>query len=668
MVVSTALAFSVGNVDGVWDWIDGVGGGSPGTPETITDVIGVVGNWSAGPGGSDQTRLRNNTVCAGDPDGDSAFAEWTSTADTPTWGGLGSYTGCTSATSLFFSEYLYDEIKKGNNDYIGIEIYNGTGATVDLSAYSLRLYTTDSSFTTVALNNVNLVNGDVYVLVSDSAAGLVEEDQAFTDGDNYRTVVLYKEGVAAVEDGGAQCSRWATGPGNSPTAWSNYTPAIQTPPDSDENQVRYGRDAIWTGTSGKSQSCANTPFDQQSGFGFDGNNGPISPASNTPFYLGKFTHYNNQVYSTDDNGNNPNPFGYVDLSITVPLTCDNVNPPVPADPPIFTFTPRFTLDETSNTAGTCVYPGTSICPDKITVSQIGSALTFTCPDGPYTVNILGFTKTGLNGQACDQSYNVAAVSTEYITEEDQTNQACLWAEITAPRADIGVTKSCEPFATQTPYYQIIVGNAGPGSAVQPQLSDTLPTGVTYKSYTSQLTNNGVTTNQGSCTYSSGSRVLSCQLLTPLPAGSPVNSPWWTVKVYVTVGAGSIVNTVTASSITTDNNSANNTMTTSCEPTDATLDYFTATGAKQSIILDWETLTESNNAGFNLYRATSLKARRTKLNDSIIMSGNLGGDEGAEYQYIDEGLKANRIYYYWLEAVDLGGAVTQYGPVDAKATR
>ena len=44
----------------------------------------------------------------------------------------------------------------------------------------------------------------------------------------------------------------------------------------------------------------------------------------------------------------------------------------------------------------------------------------------------------------------------------------------------------------------------------------------------------------------------------------------------------------------------------------------------------------------------------------------GSPSGAIYEYPDTNLKANKTYYYWLEAVDIYGAATLHGPVIAKA--
>jgi hypothetical protein len=92
--------------------------------------------------------------------------------------------------------------------------------------------------------------------------------------------------------------------------------------------------------------------------------------------------------------------------------------------------------------------------------------------------------------------------------------------------------------------------------------------------------------------------------------------------------------------------------------------FTATGAETSITLNWETASEIDNTGFNLYRATAQDGERTQLNETLIPTQ---GPDGAPYEYIDDdpALNTQEIYYYWLEAVDVDGVTTLYGPVSAR---
>ena len=69
------------------------------------------------------------------------------------------------ATDLFISEYMEGS---SNNKYI--EIYNGTGATVDLSIYKVNLYGNGSATATQSLTLTGtLAHGEVYVIANSSA-------------------------------------------------------------------------------------------------------------------------------------------------------------------------------------------------------------------------------------------------------------------------------------------------------------------------------------------------------------------------------------------------------------------------------------------------------------------------------------------------------------------
>gem|GEM_PF-5576388 len=100
-----------------------------------------------------------------------------------------------------------------------------------------------------------------------------------------------------------------------------------------------------------------------------------------------------------------------------------------------------------------------------------------------------------------------------------------------------------------------------------------------------------------------------------------------------------------------------------EPPDAvTLASFTAKAGVGAVNLSWETGTEIDNAGFNLYRAAAEGGPYTKVNAALIAAQ---GDavSGASYSYLDQRLQAGT-YFYKLEDVDLSGVVTTHGPVSA----
>jgi len=73
--------------------------------------------------------------------------------------------GGSTATDIFFSEYI-----EGSSNNKAIEIYNGTGAAVDLSDYTVYLYSNGASTpgNTLELEGT-LDNGDVYVIANSSA-------------------------------------------------------------------------------------------------------------------------------------------------------------------------------------------------------------------------------------------------------------------------------------------------------------------------------------------------------------------------------------------------------------------------------------------------------------------------------------------------------------------
>ncbi|MGB9300185.1 MAG: hypothetical protein WCD51_06280, partial [Anaerolineae bacterium] len=94
--------------------------------------------------------------------------------------------------------------------------------------------------------------------------------------------------------------------------------------------------------------------------------------------------------------------------------------------------------------------------------------------------------------------------------------------------------------------------------------------------------------------------------------------------------------------------------------------FEATGREQFIELGWETASETDNLGFNLYRATSVDGSSTKINAELIPTQVPPGSPfGAVYNYEDATVEPGQVYYYWLEVVDIYGESELYGPVEAQ---
>jgi predicted extracellular nuclease len=143
---------------------------------TMVDVIGEIGFDPGIEWGTGETSTRDNTirrlpsVCQGDADGTDPFdpsLEWSGFPEN-TFDGLGVHTSdCAPAAGLFFSEY-----GEGSGYNKVLEIYNGTGAAVNLGAegYAVEIYFngSDSPGQTIPLEGT-LADGDVYVLVHPDA-------------------------------------------------------------------------------------------------------------------------------------------------------------------------------------------------------------------------------------------------------------------------------------------------------------------------------------------------------------------------------------------------------------------------------------------------------------------------------------------------------------------
>ena len=91
--------------------------------------------------------------------------------------------------------------------------------------------------------------------------------------------------------------------------------------------------------------------------------------------------------------------------------------------------------------------------------------------------------------------------------------------------------------------------------------------------------------------------------------------------------------------------------------------FTAQAGTDHVTLAWETGTEVDNAGFNLWRSEAADGPYTKHNDALIPAE---GDpvSGASYVYTDTEVVKGVTYYYQLEDVDIYGVSTFHGPVSA----
>jgi hypothetical protein len=100
------------------------------------------------------------------------------------------------------------------------------------------------------------------------------------------------------------------------------------------------------------------------------------------------------------------------------------------------------------------------------------------------------------------------------------------------------------------------------------------------------------------------------------------------------------------------------------PLAVTLASFTASPLRGSILLTWETATETDLLGFNLVRADNPEGERLLLNEDLIPCRMPGSLVGATYELEDHSTVPGVTYFYWLEAVDHYGESRFHGPVMA----
>jgi hypothetical protein len=99
------------------------------------------------------------------------------------------------------------------------------------------------------------------------------------------------------------------------------------------------------------------------------------------------------------------------------------------------------------------------------------------------------------------------------------------------------------------------------------------------------------------------------------------------------------------------------------PTAVNLSSFGAQANRGQVTLYWSTGSEFNNAGFNLYRSTSLSGLKVRVNPQLIAAQG-GEASGASYRTFD--VPGGGRFYYWLEDVDYTGQRTLHGPLEVLA--
>lgn len=104
---------------------------------------------------------------------------------------------------------------------------------------------------------------------------------------------------------------------------------------------------------------------------------------------------------------------------------------------------------------------------------------------------------------------------------------------------------------------------------------------------------------------------------------------------------------------------------SCPPTLITLASFTA-NYDNTLALEWQTASEIDNAGFNIWQSDTEDGQYVRINDKLIPAKG-SPIQGAADAYQPSGTVPGRTHHYKLEDVDLGGVSTFHGPISVTLT-
>ncbi|MDX1614212.1 MAG: hypothetical protein R3300_07865 [Candidatus Promineifilaceae bacterium] len=89
----------------------------------------------------------------------------------------------------------------------------------------------------------------------------------------------------------------------------------------------------------------------------------------------------------------------------------------------------------------------------------------------------------------------------------------------------------------------------------------------------------------------------------------------------------------------------------------------AIGRSAEIQLRWQTESELDTAGFNIYRSADQDGPFRQINERLVPSVT-GSAGGATYVYDDNNVEWGRSYYYRIEDIQLDGAAELHEPIRA----
>jgi|GEM_PF-551625 len=79
-----------------------------------------------------------------------------------------------------------------------------------------------------------------------------------------------------------------------------------------------------------------------------------------------------------------------------------------------------------------------------------------------------------------------------------------------------------------------------------------------------------------------------------------------------------------------------------------------------VLISWSTMSESENLGFHIYKSTTPKGDRIRVNETLI-KGAINSETRNDYKYEERVTEPDQEYYYWLADVATDGTMEYHGP-------
>ena len=93
----------------------------------------------------------------------------------------------------------------------------------------------------------------------------------------------------------------------------------------------------------------------------------------------------------------------------------------------------------------------------------------------------------------------------------------------------------------------------------------------------------------------------------------------------------------------------------------------AVAAAYSNTVRWSTASETDNFGFDVYRAESEEGPFHRLNPTPIEGGGTL-DEPRSYRFVDDTIDPSRTYYYYVESISMSGERQRFTPIGRAAPK